>query len=71
MKTVLCKHYKGGYYNLLMNGTHTETGEDVVVYEDSEGRRWIRPAEMFHGEVKVDGKMVPRFELIGTFGDFK
>lgn len=68
MKTVLCKHYKGGYYNLLMNGTHTETGEELVVYEDNKGSRWIRPAEMFHEAVEVEGKVVPRFELIGIFG---
>jgi len=28
---------------------------------------WSRPHRDFIGEVEVDGKLVPRFELIGSF----
>jgi hypothetical protein len=31
---------------------------------DSSGKIWIRPYDMFFGEVEVDGKMIPRFEKV-------
>lgn len=61
------KHYKGGLYNVIGTGTHTETGEACVIYEDTVGQVWIRPVEMFQGKVEVDGKEINRFERVGFF----
>lgn len=32
MKTGIYRHYKGGYYQILGIGQHTETSEIVVIY---------------------------------------
>ena len=58
-------------YKILGLGHHTETLEEVVVYQglyDDEkfGHHpvWIRPRVMFEERVEVEGKEVPRFELV-------
>ena len=60
------KHYKGDLYKVISIAKHTETGEDMVVYRSTNGERqlWVRPLEIFKEKVKVEGKMVPRFEFI-------
>ena len=61
------QHYKGGIYNVICLGYHSETGEDMVVYEDTKGEIWIRPSKMFLENVEVDGVLVPRFKKLGDF----
>lgn len=46
------RHYKGVLYRLLMEGVHTETEEEMVVYQGTDGRVWIRPKQMFFENVK-------------------
>lgn len=62
------KHYKGNFYKVLGVAKHSETLEELVVYEclydNPEGKLWVRPLKMFMEKVEVDGKKVPRFELI-------
>lgn len=62
----LYRHYKGNEYELLGEATHSETGEELVVYRAlyGEGRLWARPKEMFFGSVKKDGVDIPRFEKL-------
>ena len=61
----LYQHYKGAAYEVLYEGVHTETEEDMVVYTDLKDNIWIRPSEMFYGDVELeDGKTVKRFEFI-------
>lgn len=57
------KHYKGGYYKLLSIARHSETLDEMVVYQALYGEHviWVRPAKMFFGTVTLDGKDVPRF----------
>jgi hypothetical protein len=44
----LYRHYKGNIYKFLYRATHTETLEDLVVYQSVEtGAVWVRPAKMF------------------------
>lgn len=43
---------------MLMEGRHTETEEDMVVYEGQDGRIWLRPKYMFYENLE-DG--TPRF----------
>jgi hypothetical protein len=61
-------HYKGKEYQVLFTAKHSETLEDLVVYKalypNDISEFWVRPLEMFCGEVEVDGKMVSRFTLI-------
>ena len=57
------RHFKGGEYELLSVGKHTETGEVLVVYRsvDDAETVWVRPLEMFVSNVdRPDGKH-PRF----------
>lgn len=64
------KHYKGGHYQVLGIGEHTETKEKMVVYISLDGialpgpRLRIRPLEGEAGWYSlVDGR--PRFTYIG------
>lgn len=65
MEFTVYRHYKGGMYKLLGVAKHSETLEDMVVYQELDGEKmWVRPKEMFFEHVTVDGKVVPRFEKI-------
>ena len=63
------RHYKNKFYKVLGVAKHSETLEDLVVYEalyeNKTSQLWVRPLEMFIEEVEVDGKKVPRFEYVG------
>ena len=60
------RHYKGNLYQVLHTAQHSETEESVVVYRCLYGDYdvWVRPLTMFSETVLVDGKELPRFELI-------
>lgn len=60
------QHYKGGIYQLLTIAKHSETGEKLVIYQNSEGKVFARPYDMFFENVLVNGEMVPRFKEIGS-----
>jgi hypothetical protein len=66
MQTGIYRHFKGKEYEVIGIARHSETLEEYVVYRAlyGEGGLWIRPFKMFQEPVEVDGKMVPRFELI-------
>jgi len=57
------KHFKGNYYKFLYEAKHTETGEELVVYQAlyGEGKIWVRPKDMFYEEISKDGYSGPRF----------
>lgn len=58
------KHFKGNEYLVLYQAKHSETLEDLVVYQALYGERgiWVRPLKMFLEQVEVDGKIVNRFQ---------
>ena len=60
------RHYKGNEYEVIGLAEHSETLEDLVVYQALYGERelWVRPVKMFLEEVEVDGKKIPRFKYI-------
>ena len=58
------KHYKGNVYEVIAAGTHTETGEKVVIYKSEKGDWWVRPEKVFLEDAIVDGKKIPRFERL-------
>lgn len=65
------KHYKGNAYVYKGTARHSETLEDLVVYEargdNAESSLWVRPKKMFFGQVPVDGELKARFEQIPLF----
>jgi hypothetical protein len=69
MKLGKYRHSKTGkLYNVLGVAKHSETLEDLVVYEclydNPRSKLWVRPQKMFLEEVEIDGKKVPRFTFI-------
>ena len=59
------RHFKGGEYEVQGVATHSETGEQLVVYTPLYGEAglWVRPLSMFLEMVDQDGKSQPRFAL--------
>ena len=66
VKPGVYKHYKGNLYEVLAVARHTETEEELVVYNALYGERgtWVRPLQMFTESVVIDGESLPRFEFI-------
>ena len=60
------RHYKGGKYRVVGVARHSETLENMVVYEAQygDGEIWVRPMGMFLEDVEVEGRKVPRFEEV-------
>ena len=64
------RHFKGRFYLVEDVATHSETGEEYVVYRQlyGEGKLWIRPKAMFlEGVDRVkypDCRQEYRFELV-------
>lgn len=64
------RHFKNKMYEVIGIATHSETGEDYVVYKPlyGEQKMYIRPLDMFAS--KVDKEKYPdatqeyRFELV-------
>ena len=61
------RHFKGGEYRVFCMARHSETGEEMVVYQALYGERgiWVRPASMWNETVERDGKTFQRFTYIG------
>lgn len=66
IKPGLYRHFKGNMYRVICGAKHSETMEDMVVYQALYGDMgiWVRPAKMFYETVTRDGKTFPRFEFI-------
>ena len=60
------RHYKGNVYKIIGEAKHSETLEDLIIYEDLSDttKVWVRPKEMFFENVLIDGNEIPRFTLI-------
>lgn len=60
------RHFKGNEYLVLHLAKHSETLEDMVVYQSLYGEKgiWVRHLSMFLDTKEVDGKIVNRFEEI-------
>lgn len=63
MKLGIYKHYRGNLYRVVGVCRHTETLEELVVYQSLYGDYglWARPRAMFDETIEVDGSQVPRF----------
>lgn len=58
------RHFKGFETRVIGVAKHSETLEELVVYEHN-GELWVRPKGMFLEDVEVGGVKKPRFEYIG------
>ena len=60
------RHFKGNIYRVLHIAKHSETLEDMVVYQAMYGERgiWVRPLAMFEEEIERDGITFRRFSPI-------
>jgi hypothetical protein len=59
---------KGTLYRVIGMAKHSETLEDMVVYEaqynNPLSKVWVRPAAMFEEIIELDGKKVSRFVFV-------
>ncbi len=60
------RHYKGKEYRVLHLARHSETEEELVVYQLLYGdfSWWVRPRAMFLEQVEINGQRVPRFAFV-------
>jgi hypothetical protein len=65
------RHYKGDLYTVIGIGYHTETMEQVVIYqaryyskEYGNNALWVRPLSMFLEKVVIEGKEISRFSFV-------
>ncbi len=57
------KHFKGNLYKVIGFAKHSETLEDMVVYQPLKtGDNWVRPVSMWNET--VDEKGTHRFTLV-------
>ena len=62
----LYQHYKGMQYKVLGVARHSETLEELVVYQALYGDMglWVRPIAMFLEQVLINGELQPRFKEV-------
>jgi hypothetical protein len=62
----LYEHYKGLRYKIIGIARHSETLEELVVYQAlyEKGDIWVRPLEMFLEKIVINGQSQPRFKLV-------
>ncbi|MBQ3528902.1 MAG: DUF1653 domain-containing protein [Oscillospiraceae bacterium] len=60
------RHFKGNEYIVLGIANHSETLEQMVVYQALYGNKelWVRPISMWNEVVEKDGYHGPRFTFI-------
>ncbi len=66
LKLGIYRHYKGHLYQVLSVARHSETLEEMVVYQALYGDFgvWVRPLKMFLEEVVSEGVQQPRFAFV-------
>ena len=60
------EHYKGMKYQVIGIAKHSETLEEMVVYQALYGSNkiWVRPLDMFFDKIILNGVLVDRFKEI-------
>lgn len=66
IKPGIYRHFKGNMYRVVAMARHSETMEEMVVYQALYGEMglWVRPRSMFLETVERDGKVFQRFEFV-------
>lgn len=64
----LFMHYKNKPYKYIGEARHSETQEDLVIYEtlydNPSAKIWVRPKEMFFESIELNGELTPRFRQV-------
>lgn len=64
----LYHHYKNKPYKYVGLARHSETLEEMVIYEtryeNDNGKVWVRPKGMYFESIELNGKTTPRFKKI-------
>ena len=59
------KHYKGNSYKIIALAKHSETVEDMIVYQSAkDSQTWVRPLNMWNDIIDEKGTL--RFTLENT-----
>ena len=68
MKLGIYQHYKGAFYQVIGLARHTETLEELVVYQSlyQPFGLWVRPKAMFTGTLEYQGTSVQRFTYVAA-----
>ena len=63
MKLGVYQHYKGSFYFVERVVKHSETDEELVLYQCQydDFSWWVRPKTMFLESFNKDGKQIKRF----------
>ena len=63
------RHFKGNVYRVLHIAKHSETLEEMVVYQAMYGERsiWVRPKSMFEEEIERDGRLGRTIERVNLY----
>jgi hypothetical protein len=66
LKSGVYQHYKGGIYEVLAVGRHTEDEtQELVIYKSvTTGDLWVRPLKIFCEIVKTQDYHGPRFTFL-------
>lgn len=69
IKPGLYRHFKGKEYRVLFLAQHSETREQMVVYQALYGECgiWVRPASMWNEWVERGGVRAKRFAYLGPY----
>lgn len=69
----LYKHFKGKPYRYIGTGKFSESMEDMAIYEtlydNPDGKLWVRPTKIFHEVIERDGKKSARFRAVPILVD--
>ncbi|MBE5814419.1 MAG: DUF1653 domain-containing protein [Clostridiales bacterium] len=67
LKPGVYRHFKGNLYRLITVARHSETLEEMVLYQAlyGEGGWWVRPVSMWDEHVEKEGYSGPRFVYVG------
>ncbi|MFN7039046.1 MAG: DUF1653 domain-containing protein [Alphaproteobacteria bacterium] len=66
MRLGIYQHYNGNFYQVLSIARHSETLEELVIYQALQGDYgvWARPLNMFKEKLNIDNKRIERFKFV-------